>query len=61
MYVGMKQAQYSTENMAVSSGDEYDVELSKSANLVEPKASALLHLLSSSKEITQVMEAKMNF
>lgn len=29
VYVSMKQAQYSTENMAVSSGDEYDVKLKK--------------------------------
>lgn len=43
---------------AVSSSDEYK---SKSANLLEPKASALLHLLSSSKENTQVMRPKLTF
>jgi len=53
VYVGMKQALYSTENMAVSSGDKYEV--SKSANLLEPKAFAPLHVLSNSKENTQVM------
>lgn len=40
VHVGIKQAQYSAENVAVSSVDECHVKLSKSANLLEPKAFA---------------------